>query len=106
MQTKHLHRIYKKVGPFLSDPADPILVVSIEEQALFVCENGRVIERYDASTSRFGTGNRENSLKTPLGKRLLAKSNGRMAPVPGGRGSIGRVGRRIRRRFFRGLIFW
>lgn len=81
MQTRQLQSIYTRIGPFLSDPADLFLVVSIEEQALFVCAKGRIVERYDASTSRFGTGNRENSLKTPLGLHRIKEKFGAGAPA-------------------------
>ena len=75
-----LHRIYKKIDPLLTDPGELYLVVSIEEQALFVCANGAIVERYDASTSRFGNGNRENSLKTPLGLHRIKEKFGHGAP--------------------------
>jgi UDP-N-acetylmuramate-alanine ligase len=62
-------------------PQDRSIVVSIEEQALFVCANDAIIERYDCSTSRFGNGNRENSLKTPLGVHRLCEKYGAGAPA-------------------------
>jgi UDP-N-acetylmuramate-alanine ligase len=80
METARLHSISKKTAPFLSDREELFLVVSIEEQALLVCSNGRIIERYDASTSRFGNGNRENSLKTPLGMHRIKEKYGAGAP--------------------------
>ena len=67
METAQLLSIYEKVRKFLIDPRELFLVVSIETQMLLVCMNGTIVEQYDASTSRFGNGNRENSLKTPLG---------------------------------------
>jgi UDP-N-acetylmuramate--alanine ligase len=81
METARLNRIYKKVGRFLTDPREPFLVVSIETQALLVCANDAIVERYDASTSRFGNGNRENSLKTPLGVHRIKEKFGAGAPA-------------------------
>jgi UDP-N-acetylmuramate--alanine ligase len=81
MQTTRLKRVYEKVRPSLSAPNDLFLVVSIEAQTLFVCREGEVIERYDASTSRFGNGNRENSLKTPLGLHRIIEKFGAGAPA-------------------------
>jgi UDP-N-acetylmuramate--alanine ligase len=81
METARLHRIHKKVGPLLTEPEELYLVVSIEEQTLFVCTNGIILERYDASTSRFGNGNRENSLKTPLGIHRIKEKYGAGAPA-------------------------
>lgn len=80
METAQLHRIHNKLAPFLTDPGELYLVVSIEEQALLVCANDTIIERYDASTSRFGNGNRENSLKTPLGLHRIKEKYGAGAP--------------------------
>jgi UDP-N-acetylmuramate--alanine ligase len=81
METARLNRIYRQIGRFLSPREELFLVVSIEEQALFVCANGRTVERYDASTSRFGNGNRENSLKTPLGIHRIKEKFGAGAPA-------------------------
>ena len=80
METGQLRRIYNKLNPLLADPGEFYLVVSIEEQALFICAKDAVIERYDASTSRFGNGNRENSLKTPLGVHRIKEKYGAGAP--------------------------
>jgi UDP-N-acetylmuramate--alanine ligase len=80
METARLRRIYNKINPLLTDQRELYLVVSIEEQALLVCANDTIIERYDASTSRFGNGNRENSLKTPLGLHRIKEKYGAGAP--------------------------
>ena len=80
METARLRRIYNKINPLLADPEELFLVVSIEEQTLLVCANDTIIERYDASTSRFGNGNRENSLKTPLGLHRIKEKYGAGAP--------------------------
>jgi len=55
--------------------------VSIETQTLLVCLNDTIIERYDASSSRFGNGIRENSLKTPLGIHRIKEKFGAGAPA-------------------------
>jgi len=65
----------------LIDPRELFLVVSIETQKLLVCMNGAMVEQYDASTSRFGNGNRENSLKTPLGVHRIREKFGAGAPA-------------------------
>jgi UDP-N-acetylmuramate-alanine ligase len=80
MKTTELRRIYKKVGPFLTDPGELFLVMSLESQTLFVCVNDTIVERYNASSSRFGNGNRENSLKTPLGVHRIKEKFGAGAP--------------------------
>ncbi len=81
MEPARLHRIYKRVRTSLTDPHEQYLVVSIEAQKLLVCENDAIVERYDCSTSRFGNGNRENSLKTPLGLHRIKEKYGAGAPA-------------------------
>ncbi len=81
METNQIHRIDDSVRPFLPRPDDLYLVVSIETQTLLVCANGAILDRYDASTSRFGNGNRENSLKTPLGIHRIKEKYGAGAPA-------------------------
>ena len=80
MKTIQFHRIYEKLRTFLTEPRELFLVVSIETQELFVCAKDTIVERYDASTSRFGIGNRENSLKTPLGIHRIKEKYGAGAP--------------------------
>ncbi len=65
----------------MADPQELFLVVSIETQTLLVCANDTIVERYNASTSRFGNGNRENSLKTPLGVHRIKEKFGAGAPA-------------------------
>ena len=64
----------------MTDPRELFLVVSIETQTLLVCANDAIVERYAASTSRFGHGNRENSLKTPLGIHRIKEKFGADSP--------------------------
>jgi UDP-N-acetylmuramate--alanine ligase len=80
METVRLRGIHEKVRKFLTDPRDLYLVVSIEDQTLLVCSDEAIVDRYDASTSRFGNGNRENSLKTPLGLHRIREKFGAGAP--------------------------
>src|SRR3990170_7533075 len=81
MDNDRLSGIYKKLRPFLTAPHELYLVVSIEKQTLFVCSNNAIIERYNVSTSRFGNGNRENSLKTPPGIHRIKEKYGAGAPA-------------------------
>jgi UDP-N-acetylmuramate--alanine ligase len=81
MEKVQLNRIYNKLSNFLNAPREPFLVVSIESQTLLVCEYTTVVERYDISTSRFGNGNRENSLKTPLGVHRIKERFGSGSPA-------------------------
>ncbi len=80
METARLRNLYDRVRPHLAGPRDLYLVVSIETQTLLVCANGKEVERFAASTSRFGTGTRENSLKTPVGMHRIREKIGAGAP--------------------------
>ncbi len=80
METARLNRIYKKISRHLTGPGELYLVVSIETQTLLLCAHENIVERYNASTSRFGNGNRENSLKTPLGIHRIKEKFGAGAP--------------------------
>jgi UDP-N-acetylmuramate--alanine ligase len=81
MDTAQLHRIYHTIDRFLTGPRELFLVVSVESQALFVCAKDGIVERYKASTSRYGSGSRENSLKTPLGLHRIREKYGAGAPA-------------------------
>ncbi|OPY76168.1 MAG: UDP-N-acetylmuramate--L-alanine ligase [Syntrophorhabdus sp. PtaU1.Bin153] len=81
MKTALLNRIYKRIDKFLADPGELFLVQSIETQRLFVCKKDTVIDHYDASTSRFGNGVRENSFKTPVGLHRITEKIGSGAPL-------------------------
>jgi UDP-N-acetylmuramate-alanine ligase len=81
METTRLRSIHEKLRTFLTDSRELFLVVSIETQTLLVCKNDTIVERYNCSTSRFGNGNRENSLKTPLGVHRIKEKYGAGAPA-------------------------
>lgn len=81
MEITQLNRIYQSIRGFLTDPGELFLVQSIETQTLFVFEKNTIIKRYDASTSRFGNGIRENSFKTPLGLHRIKEKIGAGAPA-------------------------
>ena len=80
MELTRLKYIHKKLKRFLPDPEEFFLIQSIEEQALFVCTKKDFVERFDASTSRFGNGIRENSFKTPFGIHRIKEKIGADAP--------------------------
>jgi UDP-N-acetylmuramate--alanine ligase len=81
MEPTRLQNIFEKIRKYLADPQELFVVVSIERQTLLVCVNGAIVEQYDCSTSRFGNGNRENSLKTPLGFHRIKEKFGAGAPA-------------------------
>lgn len=55
-------------------------VVSIADQEMTVLRNGKVVEKFPVSTSKFGIGNKRGSHYTPLGKLKVARKIGAGAP--------------------------
>ncbi len=81
MEPDRLRRIYENLRKSLVDPHGLYVVVSVETQRLLVCVDDSMVERYDCSTSRFGNGSRENSLKTPPGVHRIKEKFGAGAPA-------------------------
>lgn len=55
--------------------------VSLRDQRLTLTRDGEVLRSYPISSSRFGIGTEEGSLKTPLGRfRIAEKIGGAAAP--------------------------
>lgn len=81
METSQLNRIYRKLHHVLPRAEEPFLIQSMESQKLFLCRNDRVIDGFDASTSRFGQGIRQNSFKTPPGIHRIKEKIGADAPA-------------------------
>jgi lipoprotein-anchoring transpeptidase ErfK/SrfK len=63
--------------------------VSIGDQRLTLNEDEQPIRTYPVSTSRFGVGTEEGSLKTPTGRFRVAQKIG--GGMPGGTVFVGRV---------------
>ena len=63
--------------------------VSIQDQLLTLKDNERPIRAYPVSTSRFGIGTEEGSLKTPTGRFRVAQKIG--GEMPSGTVFVGRV---------------
>jgi lipoprotein-anchoring transpeptidase ErfK/SrfK len=63
--------------------------VSIRDQQLTLNENEKPIRTYPVSTSRFGIGTEEGSLKTPTGRFRVAEKIG--SEMPSGTIFVGRV---------------
>jgi len=67
---------------FPSAPRDYVAVVSVSKQQLFLYRHGNLDRVYSVSTSRYGVGNEDGSLKTPLGVHRVLEKIG--AGVPSG----------------------
>lgn len=59
----------------------PVVVVRVDEQRLYLWEQGRVSEIYDVSTSEYGVGNEDGTFRTPTGLHRVARRIGDGAPA-------------------------
>jgi len=110
MVFKHLHIIFIKIIPFMlalfitsctvitEKPSinkvleslktisvdykdlDLLIAVNISSQELFLLNRGNIEQVYSISTSTYGTGSKENSFKTPLGKHKISEKIGQGLP--------------------------
>ena len=55
---------------------DLLIAVNIRSQELFLLYKGNIEQVYSISTSAYGTGSKENSFKTPLGKHKISRKIG------------------------------
>ena len=62
--------------------SDPIIRISVPDQRLDLLSGDSLLASYPVSTSRFGLGSEEGSMKTPLGKFRIGEKIG--AEVPSG----------------------
>jgi lipoprotein-anchoring transpeptidase ErfK/SrfK len=84
------------VIPSPASAGDVSLRVSVSRQQLFVVSAGKVLKTYPISTSKYGTGNKQLSNKTPLGRHAVAKKIGAGMPpltVFKNRVAVGRLNR-------------
>jgi UDP-N-acetylmuramate-alanine ligase len=81
MDKTRLRHVYRRLQAYLDDPEAVYLVQTIETQTLFVCRKAAIVEHFDCSTSRLGTGIRENSFKTPPGLHRIQEKIGSGAPA-------------------------
>ncbi|MBA7499154.1 hypothetical protein ES705_04097 [subsurface metagenome] len=57
------------------------IVVSISKQKLYFLKGEKIIQRYSVSTSKYGTGNKEGSNKTPFGMHCISNKIGKNAEI-------------------------
>lgn len=61
--------------------ADHFIYVSVQQQKLFLVTDFTIKAFFSVSTSRYGIGNQENSLKTPPGIHRIIEKYGANAPI-------------------------
>ena len=73
--------INKKDLSFKFRDYNSFIFVDVDSQALFLLKKGTVHKYYKISTSMYGTGNKENSLMTPLGIHKVSEKIGDNLPL-------------------------
>lgn len=68
---------------------DEVLYVNIDEQKMYHIKKNKTVESYTISSSKYGTGNKAGSNKTPLGLHKVKSKFGEKTPINGR--MIGRV---------------
>jgi lipoprotein-anchoring transpeptidase ErfK/SrfK len=76
-----LKKALKRIAQSCGTAPDRFLFVDIKQQRLYHMNDGSAAKEYPVSTSQFGTGNVEDSLKTPLGVHRVKEKYGDGAPV-------------------------
>jgi len=61
--------------------SDPIIRISVPDQRLDLISGDVLLASYPVSTSRFGLGSEEGSMKTPLGKFRIGEKIGAELPI-------------------------
>ncbi|MAU35984.1 MAG: hypothetical protein CMD14_01260 [Flavobacteriales bacterium] len=74
---------------YIASDFDELIFVSIEKQKLYHIKNNKIINTFIISSSKYGTGSKENSNKTPLGLHKIEEKHGENTPTNGK--MIGRV---------------
>src|SRR6187200_2945602 len=61
--------------------SEPIIKISVRDQRLDLLSGETVLSSYPVSTSRFGLGSEEGSMKTPLGRFKIGEKIGDNVPI-------------------------
>ena len=77
------NRIIKEVENYILRDFHEIIFVSIKDQKLYQIKNNRVINNFSVSSSKYGTGNKNGSNKTPLGLHKIKEKHGEGVPING-----------------------
>lgn len=77
----NLEKAKSKLHDFFVRSIENFLLVDIENQKLTFVKNNVIFKMYPVSTSRYGIGSKENSLKTPQGIHRIIEKIGHNAPI-------------------------
>tara|TARA_B100001094_G_C17836743_1_gene625927 strand:+ start:93 stop:674 length:582 start_codon:yes stop_codon:yes gene_type:complete len=77
------NRIIKEVEDYILRDFNEMIFVSIKNQKLYHIKNNKIINNFSISSSKYGTGNKNGSNKTPLGLHKIKEKHGKDVPING-----------------------
>ena len=83
------NNILLKVKKYSNEDFKELIFISIKEQKLYYIKNDKIINSFIISSSKYGTGNKEGSNKTPIGLHKIKEKHGENVPTNGK--MIGRI---------------
>ena len=83
------NNILLKVKKYSNEDFKELIFISIKEQKLYYIKNDKMINSFIISSSKYGTGNKEGSNKTPIGLHKIKEKHGENVPTNGK--MIGRI---------------
>ena len=81
--TSAQNNIIEKAKQYMSEDFNELLFVSIAKQKLYHIKNEKIITSFIISSSKYGTGNKNGSNKTPLGLHKIKEKYGDKTPING-----------------------
>ncbi len=62
-------------------PEQYAIIINISKQSLYLIRDSKVVKSYPVSTSKYGTGNKEGSNKTPVGTHRISEKIGKDSKI-------------------------
>lgn len=81
--TSAQNKILQQVENYIYTEPSTVLFISIENQELYYIRNKTVVNTFIISSSKYGTGNKNGSNKTPLGIHKVKEKHGEDTPLNG-----------------------
>ena len=77
------NKIIKKADNYISKDFNELLFISLKNQRLYHIKHKKIINTFSISSSKYGTGNKNGSNKTPLGLHKIKEKYGEETPING-----------------------
>ena len=77
------NNILSTAKKYISSDFSKLIFVSIKNQKMYYIENDKIINIFTISSSKYGTGNKSGSNKTPLGLHKIKSKHGAKTPKNG-----------------------